>query len=64
MARGGGQGAYAMFDIFNVHYVSLILVGLGVVSVFEYIPVVSDYAFWVVLAAYVMLAQHTPPAKK
>ena len=53
-----------MFDIFNVHIVSLILVGLGIVSVFEYIPYVREYAFWVVLAGYIMLAQYTPPAKK
>jgi hypothetical protein len=53
-----------MFDIFNVHNVSLILVGLGVVSVFQDIPYVSESAFWIVLAGYIMLAQHRPPAKK
>jgi hypothetical protein len=53
-----------MFDIFNVHNVSLILVGLGIVAVFQYIPFVSEYAFWYVLAGYIVLAQHQPPAKK
>ncbi|MBO0751012.1 MAG: hypothetical protein J2P53_02810 [Bradyrhizobiaceae bacterium] len=50
-----------MFDIFNVHVVSLFLVGLAIVAVFNYIPFVSDYAFWFVVAGYVMLAGHRPP---
>jgi hypothetical protein len=50
-----------MFDIFSVHVVSLLLVGLAVVAVFVYIPIVSDYAFWFVVAAYVLLAGHRPP---
>jgi hypothetical protein len=49
-----------MFDIFSVHVVSLVLTGLAIVAVFVYIPVVSDYAFWFVVAAYVMLAGHRP----
>jgi hypothetical protein len=49
-----------MFDIFSVHVVSLLLVGLAVVAVFAYIPWVSDYAFWFVVAGYVMLAGHRP----
>jgi hypothetical protein len=53
-----------MFGIFNVHNVSLILVGLGIVSVFEYIPYVSEASFWVVLAGYIVLAQHWLLAKK
>jgi hypothetical protein len=52
-----------MLDIFNIHNVSLILVILGIVAVYQYIPVVSEYAFWVVLAAYVMLV-HQATAKK
>jgi hypothetical protein len=52
-----------MFDIFNVHNVSLILVLLGVVAVYQYIPVVSEYAFWFVLAAYMMLVHHTTAKK-
>lgn len=49
-----------MFDPFNVHVVSLVLVGLAIVAVFYYIPFVSDYAFWFAAAGYVMLAGHRP----
>jgi uncharacterized protein (DUF983 family) len=35
---------------------SLIMVGFAVVGVFIFIPFVSNYAFWVVVAAYVILA--------
>ena len=35
---------------------SLIIVGFAVVGVFIPIPFVSDYAFWFVIAAYVILA--------
>jgi len=35
---------------------SLILVGLAVVGVFIEIPFVSEYAFWVAVSAYVLLA--------
>jgi hypothetical protein len=52
-----------MFDIFSVHVVSLLLVGLAVVAVFTYIPWVSDYAFWFVVAGYVMLAGDRPAKK-
>jgi hypothetical protein len=61
--NGEAQGAYAMFDIFNVHNVSLILVLLGIVAVYQYIPIVSDYAFWFVLAGYMMLVQHQTAKK-
>jgi hypothetical protein len=47
-----------MFNIFSVHVISLIVAGLAVVAVFVYIPFVSDYAFWFLVAAYVMLAGH------
>ena len=53
-----------MFNIFDVHVVTLIIAGLAVVSVFVYIPVVSNYAFWFLLAAYIMLAGYRPPPKK
>jgi hypothetical protein len=53
-----------MFDIFSVHNVSLVIAGLSIVAVFNYIPIVSDYAFWFMLAAFLMLYQHRPPAKK
>jgi hypothetical protein len=61
--EGEAERASAMFDIFNVHNVSLILVILGIVSLYEHIPYVSDAAFWVVLAGYLMLAQHQPAKK-
>ena len=35
---------------------SLILVGFAVVGVFIEIPFVSEYAFWVAVSAYVLLA--------
>ena len=35
---------------------SLVMAILGVVGVFIPIPFVSDYAFWVIVAAYIMLA--------
>lgn len=35
---------------------SLILALLAIVSVFIWIPFVSEYAFWVAVAAYVILA--------
>ncbi len=35
---------------------SLILAGLAVVSVFIWIPLISDYAFWFAVAAYIILA--------
>ena len=35
---------------------SLILAGLAVVGVFIEIPFISNYAFWVAIAAYVILA--------
>ena len=53
-----GIRASAMFNIFSVHIISLLIAGLSVVSVFVYIPLVSDYAFWVLVAAYVMVAGH------
>lgn len=37
---------------------SLILAGLAVVGVFIEIPIVSNYAFWVAISAYVLLASH------
>ena len=35
---------------------SLILVGFAVVGVFIEIPFISEYAFWVAISAYVLLA--------
>jgi len=39
-----------------IYVVSLILVGLSIVSVFIEIPFFSSFAFWIVIAAYVLLA--------
>ena len=36
--------------------ISLVLAGFAVVGVFIYIPFVSTYAFWMVIAAYLILA--------
>jgi len=47
-----------VFNVFSVHVISLIVAGLAVVAVFVYIPFVSDYAFWFMVAAYIMLAGH------
>ena len=47
-----------MFNIFSVHVISLIIALLAVVAVFVYIPFASDYAFWFLVAAYIMLAGH------
>lgn len=35
---------------------SLVLVGFAVVGVFIEIPFVSEYAFWIAIGAYVILA--------
>ena len=45
-----------MLSIFSIHLISLLIAGLTVVAVFIYIPFVSDYAFWFLSAAYLMLA--------
>lgn len=52
-----------MFNVNDLYVLSLILAGLAVVSLFVYIPLVSDFAFWVLFAAYVLLAQYEPPKK-
>jgi hypothetical protein len=48
----------AVFNVFSVHVVSLIVALLALVAVFVYIPFVSEYAFWFMVAAYIMLAAH------
>ena len=53
-----------MFNIFSVYVVSLVVAELAVIAVFVYIPFVSDYAFWLMTAAFVMLAGHRDPPKK
>ena len=52
------SGAVVVFNVFCVHDISLIVALLAVVAVFVYIPFVSDYAFWFMSAAYIMLAGH------
>jgi hypothetical protein len=52
-----------MLNVYTAHYVSLILVGVSVVAVFTYIPVISDFAFWFALAAYMLLWGYRQPAK-
>jgi hypothetical protein len=42
-------------NIFDVNVVAMLIAGLAIVAVFCYIPFVSDYAFWFMLAAYIML---------
>jgi hypothetical protein len=46
----------AVFEVFSGHRVSLYIAFLSLVSVFAYIPFVSDYAYWFLMAAYVILA--------
>jgi hypothetical protein len=50
--------AVGVFNIFSVHVISLCVAFLALVSVFVYIPFVSDFAFWFMLAAYIGLAGH------
>jgi hypothetical protein len=52
-----------VFDIYDVRVFSLILAGLAVISVFVYIPLVSEFAFLILFAAYVLLAQYELPKK-
>jgi len=48
----------------NLLYVlSLFLAGLAIVGVFIEIPFVSQYAFWVAIGAYIILAGMKPPGK-
>jgi hypothetical protein len=35
--------------------ISLVMTLLAIVSVFIFIPLVSEYAFWIVVAAYIIL---------
>jgi hypothetical protein len=50
-------------DIFSIPIVAMLLAGLSIVAVFIYIPFVSNFAFWFMLAAYMMLF-HQGSAKK
>jgi hypothetical protein len=50
--------AVGVFHIFSIHIISLVVAFLALVAVFVYIPFVSDFAFWFMLAAYIGLAGH------
>ena len=50
--------AVVVFDIFSGHRVSLLIAFLSLVAVFVYIPFVSDYTYWFLMAAYVIIAAH------
>ena len=41
-----------------VFAISFILTVLAIMGVFMYIPIVSQWAFWVVISAYLLLASH------
>jgi hypothetical protein len=73
IARGAERGIYRLLTICcdrasgllpvttvvdYIFLISLILTMLAIIGVFVPIPFVSSYAFWVVIAAYVMLASH------
>jgi hypothetical protein len=56
--RGGEKSKEGVnvFHIFSVHVISLLLAFLSVVAVYVYIYFVSDFSFWFMFSAYVMLA--------
>jgi len=47
----------AMFDIFNAYNVSLIIMIVSIISVFNDVPLVSGNEFWFMLGAYAILYQ-------
>jgi hypothetical protein len=57
LIHNGGEGA-SRVDIFNVNLVAMLIAGLAIVAVFVYVPVVSDFSFWFMLTAYLMLFHH------
>jgi hypothetical protein len=52
----GEMTTVAVFEVFSGHRISLYIAFLSLVAVFVYIPYVSDYAYWILMAAYVILA--------
>jgi hypothetical protein len=54
MVRQPGEVAVLNY----VFLISLVLAGLSIVAVFIEIPFVGSYAFWVAIAAYLLLASH------
>jgi hypothetical protein len=63
-SQRSAYGAFSVFDNSSLQVLSLILAGISIVSVFHYIPFVSEMAFWVMLAAYGLLTQYKPPEEK
>jgi hypothetical protein len=53
-----------VFDIFSVHVVAMFIAGLSLIAVFVDIPFVSNFAFWFMLAAYLVLFHQVTAAKK
>ena len=41
-----------------IFILSLALVIVSIVGIFASIPIISDYAFWFMVSAYIMLAGH------
>jgi hypothetical protein len=58
-------GAFLVWELFHQHnfklrfrywtMIALTLLLVSIVGVFAYIPIVSDYAFWVLFVAYLMI---------
>jgi len=57
-AKAKMAAAVAVFEVFSGHRVSLLIAFLSLVAVFIYIPFVSDYTYWFLMAAYVIIAAH------
>ena len=51
-------------EVYGAHILSLVLAGVAIVAVVDYIPVISDVAFWIMLAAYALLASVIVSEKK
>ena len=47
-----------MFLVNWVFAISYLLTMLALISVFVYIPFVSQWAFWVLISSYLLLASH------
>jgi amino acid transporter len=45
-------------ELFSVSVVASLICSLAVVSVFVYIPIVSNYALWFAVAAFIILIRH------
>ena len=59
MAASQAPGASGGFPMFRVHFgflLSLIMAIASVVGVFIFIPLISPFAFWIAVGAYLLLA--------